>query len=140
RVAIWRTTLGITLDHLHHQSLERTRRVWRQDRQPGRGTGDVHDLRDDIRRRRAVERNDARQHLVERDPERVDVRPLAGLARANALGRHVPQRAVDHLHGADVIALDGLGTGKAEVHDLDAVVWLHHDVLRLQVPVKDADA
>ena len=100
-----------------------------------------------------VERQLPRQHFVEHDAQRVDVRPqvdLVGVA-AHLLRAHVRDRA---LHAADVGEHRAHGdiavgdAGQAEVEDLDvgsgrkarrpSRIAQHEDVPRLEIPMDDA--
>ncbi len=88
----------------------------------------------------------ARQHLVDDDAERVDVRPLIDRLAERLLRRHVPRRP----HHPALLGLGVLARQlpvprkrlaqlcQAEVEDLHAAVAREHDVVGLEVPVDDA--
>ncbi len=80
------------------------------------------------------------QHLVEYDPQGIDVGPVVDLERLlHLLGGHVAQRA-DHLLGAGergVRRHRPQELGEAEVGDLDVAPAVEKDVLRLDIPVDD---
>ena len=83
-----------------------------------------------------LERHVARQHLVEEDAERPDVRARVGPLAAQLFGRKIDGRADDHAdlrHG-----LAGLGAGDAEIQQLDLPARGDLDVVRLDVAVDDA--
>ena len=84
----------------------------------------------------ALERHPARDHLEEDRAQRVDVRPLVGVLALDLLGRHVLGRPDDHSLGGH--AGGAQGAGDPEVHDLGVPLFIHHDVLGLEVPVDDA--
>ncbi len=92
----------------------------------------------DRERRVALERDAPGRHLVEDDPERVEVGAgVDGLA-LDLLRAHVFRRP-DHDPGpGDALLLER--AGDAEIHDVDAAALVDHDVLRLEVAVDDAVA
>ena len=77
-------------------------------------------------------------HLVEDDPQRVEVgTPVGGLA-LDLLGRDVGGRPLD---GPFLGALDGAHQpGQPEIHDQGAAVLVDHDVVGLQVAMDDVAA
>lgn len=95
--------------------------------------------------RRPREWRAARDHLVENDAEREDVRAGVRRVAADLFGRHVADRSEDRTGGGEVG--DGRRGGppgqgrrrsrQAEVDDLDVTVRGHPEVLRLEVPVRD---
>ncbi len=83
----------------------------------------------------SLERNAARQHFVEDDPQRINIRPLIRLFALHLLGRHVFRRPDHHPSARDPFASER--PGDPEVHDPGVPVLVDHDVLRLEVPVDD---
>ncbi len=94
-------------------------------------------LHRDLERRVARERDRAREHLVEDDPDRVDVGGGADRRAPRLLGRQVLRRADDR---AGLGHLARPGAGDAEVHHLQPPVRCDRDVVRLDVAVDDAVA
>ena len=83
-----------------------------------------------------VERDVAGQHLVEDDPERVDVGARVGALPHRLLGRDVVGRAEHAPGGGDARLLEL--AGDPEVGDLGPPVGVDQDVLRLDVAVDHA--
>ena len=117
-----------------------------EDRRQARGDlgaalGDVGQVLADVLHRHgdlvlAVEGDVAREHLVEHDAERVDVRLAVDVVAERLLGRDV-------VRGAEHAALGGQAAvvhraGDAEVGDLGRALLVDEDVLRLDVAVDDA--
>ena len=82
----------------------------------------------------AIKGNGTRRGLVHHDAKRVDVGRGAKLLALRLLGRDVVGGSQDGVIGGQVAVL---GTCDAKVHDLDVAIWLHHDVLRLDVAMDD---
>ena len=82
-------------------------------------------------------RHAPREHLVEHDPQREDIRPMVHLLGcAQLLGRHVAQRAHRLVAGREPrrgLVVHQLG--ETEVGDLHVAALVDQDVLRLDVPV-----
>ena len=91
-------------------------------------------LHRDLERRVAGERDLAGQHLVQDDPDRVDVGALVDRGSLRLLGRQVLRGADDR---ADLRHLARARAGDAEVGHLQAAVGVHDDVVRLDVAVDD---
>ncbi len=92
------------------------------------------------RRREAAHGELAREHLVEDDAQRVEIRPVIDRARAlQLLGRHVVDRA-HHVVGArqGVPACPGTELREAEIGDAHAARRVHEHVLGLDVAVDHA--
>ena len=87
----------------------------------------------------AAEGKLAGQHLVEDDPQAVDVAPPVDLAvlAAGLLRRHVGGGA-QHLAVDGDGDLAGLALGQAEVHQVGLAVLVDHDVLGLDVTMDHA--
>ena len=83
----------------------------------------------------AGERNAAGQHLVEHDPQRVEVRLAGDRPPERLLGRDVVGRAQHPAVGGQPLL--GQRAGDAEVGDLGAALDVHEDVLGLDVAVDD---
>lgn len=84
----------------------------------------------------AVERPSPRQHLVQHNAERPDVRARIDVAAANLLGRHVRDRSQRRTSAREV-----RGPGEfrqTEVHDLHEAVARDHRVGRLHIAVHEA--
>ena len=77
------------------------------------------------------------QHLVERDPQRVEIDPMVDLQPLDLLRRHVTERS-DQRAGHGQVALGVPHLGDPEVHHLGRPVGQDHDVGRFQVPVDHA--
>ena len=75
------------------------------------------------------------EHLVEHDPERVDVGLAGDLAPERLFGRHVVRRAEHAAGGGEALGLQR--AGDAEVGDLGAAVAVDQDVLRLHVAMDE---
>ena len=93
-----------------------------------------------LHRRAALVRTLPRQHLVEDDAERVDVRPRVDVVRVHhLLRRHVRGRTDDHArrrHRRLVLVVRELR--HAKVRQLRRPVSVEHDVVGLDVPVDHA--
>ena len=83
-----------------------------------------------------LERDLAGEHLVEDDPERVDVGLRGDLVAERLLGRDVVGRAEHAAGGGQALRLER--AGDAEVGDLGAALVVDQDVLRLDVAVDEA--
>ncbi len=96
----------------------------------------VRDGEHQLRHRLALERQSPREHLVERDAEREEIRAPVDLAARELLGRHVRRRAEHHAG----LGLRRIGDARdAEVRHLHGVALrLVHDVRGLDVAVDDA--
>jgi hypothetical protein len=79
-----------------------------------------------------------RQHLVQRDSERVDVAARVGVGGEHLLGRHVAAGAHRHSRARQAALAHHLGD--AEVHHLDDALAIQHDVAGLDVAMNDAGA
>ncbi len=86
-----------------------------------------------------MERQPAGQHLVEQEPDRIDVSPGVDRVASYLLGREVSGGPDDHT-GARQITLRAVGLGDTKVGDLDAVVSTDEDVGRLDVAMDDPRA
>ncbi len=85
-----------------------------------------------IHRGRAGEGRTAGQHLVQNDPDAVDIRRRRDASAASLLGRHI-RRCSDHRGGEVVIAAEK--PGDAEVGHFDPSARRDQDVCRLDVTV-----
>ena len=94
----------------------------------------------DRRRDRRVEGHATRDHLVQHDTERVDVRARVDRFALAVLGRHVARRADDHARSRQSARRRVLQRRDAEVDDLDDSRRIaDDDVVGLQVPMHDAE-
>ena len=82
-------------------------------------------------RRVAVEGNASREHLIEGDTQRVDVRLHIGISAARLLRRGI----VDAAHDIGRDRVGACRLGDAKVRDLDLALFRDNDVLRLDIPV-----
>ena len=123
-------------ERIEDQSLERRRHVGPELRGRSRRVGHVRHHHAEVT---AVERRASGHQLVERDPERVDVRPVIGQARRlHLLRRHVPAGAEQRATHRVGRALEHLGD--AEIGDLRAkaaAVVPDEDVVGLEVAMDD---
>lgn len=132
------------LGHLGHE-LQHDRREHGRDLRPSlvRRPRRLRDVRvEPLQRVFAGERERARQELVERDPQRVEVRAVVhGAVHApGLLRRHVAGRPLDEVDRRRVDVLHLLEGGAAEVDDLHRARGRDQDVAGLQVPVNHAEA
>ena len=123
--------LGLLGGGVLHHGGERGRALRAPALDVGQGLADV--LHRHRHLRVGAERDLAREHLVEHDPERVDVRLLGDLVAERLLGRHVVGRAEHAAGGRKPVRLER--ARDAEVGDLGAPVHVDQHVLRLHVPV-----
>ena len=122
----------VLLQRAQHDRVERRRDRRVELARRHRRLGDL--LERDGDGRLGVERHAAGQHLVEDDPDRVQVRAgVDGLA-LRLLGRQVLRGA--H-HRARLGHVRRAGARDAEVGDLDAALLVDHHVVRLDVAVDD---
>ena len=89
---------------------------------------------DDGHRGVAIIRHLARQHLIHRTAEAVDIRTLIRLPRAGLFRRNI----VDRAHDGRIDRLLRRGTGDPEIRHLHISLTVDDDVLRLDIPVHDA--
>ena len=94
--------------------------------------------------------NGSREHLVEHDAERPDIRPLIGGLTARLLGAHVPGRAENQaglshretqrrrMAERRLVRIARERFRETEVEHLDLTATRDHDVRGLQVPMHDA--
>ena len=101
----------------------------------------VHLLGEDAHHRVGVVRHVPGDHLVEKHPERVDVRPLVDLLACALLGRHVVWGAENLAVPRESVRAIG-HLGDSEIEYLDEVLVVapanQKNVLRLEVAVHDA--
>ncbi len=81
-----------------------------------------------------VERDTARDHLIERDAEGVDIGSCVRKAASDLLRRAV----VDRTHRVCADRVGGCRARDAEIRDLDLSVCGNDDILRLHIAVNDA--
>src|SRR5262249_22249547 len=75
--------------------------------------------------------------VIKEDPQTVEIRLDGGLRAVKELRGHVERRSQNlmrHPHRLRKVS------GRAEVHEDDPAALLTHDVLRVEVPVNQADA
>ena len=120
-------------ERAHHGPLER--RVDVRPQLPERLRHLVHVLQRDGDGAVAGERHPAGEHLVEDDPDRVEIRAGVDRLPLGLLRREVLRRAHDR---AGLRHLRRAGAGDAEVGDLEAVVGGDDHVVRLEVTVDHA--
>jgi hypothetical protein len=81
------------------------------------------------------------EHLVEHDSQRVDIGAVInGMGRLQLFGRHILWRP-HHLFGGgerEAFQIHAKKLGQAEVRDFHTPLFVHQDVLGLDVPVDDA--
>ena len=115
----------------------------------GKGRGIVPQYRgENLDRRASVECRVSSEHLLQRAPEREDVRPVIRWISANLLGRCVAGRAKDRSRSGEGTRLRrkttvdlwraGSELGKAKVDQFHLPVAGHKDISRLEVSMKDA--
>ena len=95
----------------------------------------------DLQRVRRLERQLAGQHLVERDPERVEVGPIIHVAvhPARLLGRHVRDGALQHAGLSRLPLLEGQPRSDAEIDERGASGRpVDEDIVGVGVVVNDA--
>ena len=97
----------------------------------------LQDLVERRRERITFERLFPGQQLVDDDADREDVGPLIRTLAADLLGRHVVERAHQHVRVGE---LRGHEPRETEVEDLDGAALGDEDVRRLHVAVHDAAA
>ena len=129
--------LGILLDRLHADELERLRDP-RIELPRSRRFGRRDQVHDHVGGR-MLERPPAREDLVQRDPERIDVGAArdGDALRRHLLGTHVRERSEDFARRRDGVAR-GLPAREAEVDELHPAPRVDQDVRGLHVAVQDS--
>ena len=125
---------GIALDATRHEGIEGGRNglIQRANRRHALGCPLLHRV-DSLPRRGGGHHARTGEHLVEDQPERVDVRAAVDRGARALLRRHVFERADDSA-ARRLFAR----SGNPEIHDQRETVGADHDVRGLQIAVNDA--
>ena len=130
--------VGRVLGHqLHDQAVELGGDLGPAHRQADRDVLDV--LQRHRERRLALERGDAREHLIERHAQRIQVAAVVERLALRLLGAHVQRGAHRHAGLGHLEAVGVLIAAEAEVGDLDLTLPGQQDVLGLDVAMDQAE-